>query len=199
MGHVLDDPVHEVVSLSWLVGNRLLYLFALADTRGRKTVEMGRPEEDIHLWKLVAEESGCFDHPYPFANDQARFLFYRQEEPSLHHVPFEEYRCTVTMMAGLPGSGKDTWLAANRPDLPVVSLDGVRGELGVRPTDEAESLALAATIGAGDDETDGDEPAAEFNPFLADDEAADTDVADEAAAAAAALAGEPEEEGAEAK
>ena len=72
-------------------------------------------------------------------------------------------------------------------------------EGGVRPTDEAESLALAATIGAGDDETDGDEPAAEFNPFLADDEAADTDVADEAAAAAAALAGEPEEEGAEAK
>jgi hypothetical protein len=68
-------------------------------------------------------------------------------------------------------------------------------EGGVRPTDEAESLALAATIGAGDDETEGDEPEAEFNPFLTDDEASDTDEADEAAAAAAALAGDGDDAG----
>ena len=29
------------------------------------------------------------------------------------------------MMSGLPGSGKDAWLAAHHPDLPVVSLDDV--------------------------------------------------------------------------
>ena len=130
------DPAHEVVSLSWLLSNKLLYLFALADTRGRKTAEMGRPEEDLQLWKLVAEENGCFDRRYPFANDQARFLFYRRREPNIHYVPFEYYRCTVTMMSGLPGSGKDTWLAANRPDLPVVSLDGIRGGLEIDPTDD---------------------------------------------------------------
>ncbi len=130
------DPAHEVVSLSWLLSNKLLYLFALADTRGRRTAEMARPEENLHLWKLVAEENGCFDRPYPFANDQARFLFYRQVEPNLHYVPFEDFRCTVTMMSGLPGSGKDTWLATNRPELPVVSLDGVRSELDIEPTDD---------------------------------------------------------------
>jgi predicted kinase len=130
------NPAHEVVTLSWLVSNKLLYLFALADTRGRKTDEMGRPEEDLHLWRLVAEENGCFERPYPFANDHARFLFYRQREPNLHYVPFEEYGCTVTMMSGLPGSGKDTWLATNRPNLPVVSLDGVRDELDVEATDD---------------------------------------------------------------
>ena len=138
------EPDHEVVSLSWLVSNKLLYLFALADTRGRKTAEMGRPEENLHLWKLVAEENGCFDQPYPFANDQARFLFYRQERPNLHYVPFEGYRCTVTMMSGLPGSGKDAWLAANRPDLPVVSLDDVRGELGVEATDDQGEVIQVA-------------------------------------------------------
>ncbi len=130
------DPAHEVVSLSWLVSNKLLYLFALADTRGRKTAEMSRPEENLQFWKLVAEENDCFEQPYPFANDQARFLFYRQKEPNLHYVPFEDYRSTVTMMSGLPGSGKDTWLATNRPDLPVVSLDGVRSELEIDPTDD---------------------------------------------------------------
>ena len=139
-----SDPAHEVVSLSWLVSNKLLYLFALADTRGRRTAEMGRPEEDLQLWRVVAEENGCFDGPYRFANDHARFLFYRREEPNLHYVPFEDYRCTVTMMSGLPGSGKDSWLARNRPDLPVVSLDEVRCDLEIEATeDQGEVIQVA--------------------------------------------------------
>lgn len=130
-----SDPAHEVISLSWLVNNRLLYLFALADTRGRRTREMSRPEENIHLWRMVAEENGCFDQPYAFANDHARFLFYRDALSSLHYAPREEYRCIVTLMSGLPGSGKDTWLSRNRPDLPVVSLDALRTDLDVDATD----------------------------------------------------------------
>ena len=137
-------PDHEVASMSWRAGNRLLYLFALADTRGRTTTDMGRPEENLHLWRMVAEENGCFERPYPFASDHARFLFFRQPEPSLHYVPFEDHRCTVTMMSGLPGSGKDTWLAANLPDLPVVSLDDLRGELGVDPADDQGGVVQLA-------------------------------------------------------
>jgi predicted kinase len=130
------DPSQEVISLSWLLSNKLLYLFALADTRGRTTTSMSRPEENLHYWNLVAEENGCFSKPYPFANDQARFLFYRQENPDRFYVPHESYRCTVTVMSGLPGSGKDTWLAKNRSGLPVVSLDDIRSELDVEATDD---------------------------------------------------------------
>jgi predicted kinase len=144
--HLLEkpEPGHEVISLSWLVSNRLLYSFALADSRGRTTAEMGRPEEDVHLWRLVAEEHGCYDRPYPFANDQARFLFYRQDRPNPHYVPYEAHRFTVTMMSGLPGSGKDAWLAANRPDLPVVSMDDIRGDLQVDPTDDQGAVIQTA-------------------------------------------------------
>jgi len=137
-------PDHEVVWLSWLVNNRLLYLFALADTRGRDTEEMSRPEENLHLWKVVAEENGCFNRPFPFANCHARFLFYRQREPNLHYIPHEDYSCTVTMMSGLPGSGKDTWLAKHRPDLPIVSLDDIRSELEVEPTDNQGNVIQMA-------------------------------------------------------
>ena len=59
-------------------------------------------------------------------------------------MPHEDYRCTVTMMSGLPGSGKDTWLAANRPDLPVVSLDDLRGELDVEATDDQGEVIQVA-------------------------------------------------------
>lgn len=138
------EPAHEVAKLSWLVSNRLLYLFALADTRGRTTAETTRPEENLHLFRLAAEEAGCFDHPYPFANDHARFLFHRQERPSLPYVPHEDFRCTATMLSGLPAAGKDSWLAVHRPGLPVVSLDDLRDEMNVEATDDQGAVIQAA-------------------------------------------------------
>lgn len=131
-----DEPLHEVVRLSWLVSNRLLYLFALADTRGRTTESMSRPEENLHLWKLQSEEAGCFEQPYVFPGDHARFLFLRQRNSNLHYVPHEDFTCQVTMLSGLPGSGKDTWLNRNRGELPVISLDNIRSELNIEPTDD---------------------------------------------------------------
>jgi predicted kinase len=126
------------------VNLRLLYLFTLADTRGRETSETTRPEEVLHLWKAEAVDNGCFEHPYPFANDHARFLFYRGALSSLHYTPREDYRCTVTLMSGLPGSGKDTWLARNRSALPVVSLDDLRTALDAEPTgDQGPVIQLA--------------------------------------------------------
>jgi predicted kinase len=139
-----DDPAREVIGLSWLLSNRLLHLFALADTRGRLSGEMQRPEDNLHLWKLVAEENACFEGPYAFANDYARFLFFRDELSSLYYAPHEDYSCTVTLMAGLPGSGKDTWLVKNRPGLPVVSLDDLRETLEVDPTDDQGAVIQAA-------------------------------------------------------
>jgi predicted kinase len=139
-----SEPSHEVIRLSWFVSNRLLYLFALADTRGRAAEETSRPEENLEFWKVVAEELGCFDAPYAFVNPQARFLFFRQDAPNLFYIPHEKYRCTVTMLSGLPGSGKDWWLATHRPNLPVVSLDDLREELEIGATDNQGAVIQAA-------------------------------------------------------
>jgi predicted kinase len=46
-------------------------------------------------------------------------------------------------LSGLPGAGKDSWLRANRPDLPVVSLDRIRESFGVAPTDNQGQLLQA--------------------------------------------------------
>jgi putative nucleotidyltransferase with HDIG domain len=138
------NPEHEVIHLSWFVSNRLLYLFALADTRGRQAKEMSRPEEILHLWKNTAEEHHCFHAPYPFTNAQARFLFYRNRLSSLHYTPHLDYRCKVTMMSGLPGAGKDTWLARHRPALPVIALDAIREDLDVNAGDNQGEVIQAA-------------------------------------------------------
>lgn len=138
------DPEREVVRLSSLLSNQLLYLFALADTRGRHAKEMSRPEDTLHLWHDTAAELGCLTSIYPFANDHARFLFHRDELSSLHYTPHEDYRCKVTLMSGLPGAGKDTWLARQRPELPVVSLDAVREELDVDATDNQGTVIQTA-------------------------------------------------------
>jgi len=139
-----EDPTHEVVKLSWLASNQLLYLFALADTLGRDTDSMTRPEENLHYWKLTADEAGCYDKPFPFANDHARFLFFRQQEPNVHYVPHEDFSCEVTMLSGLPGSGKDRWLSRHRGDLPVVSLDDIRKEIGIDPTENQGTVIQLA-------------------------------------------------------
>lgn len=139
-----EEPLNEVVRLSWLLNNRLLYLFAIADTRGRDTDSMNRPEENLHYWKLLSEESNCFSQPYPFQTNHARYTYFRQRQPNLHYVPHESFTSHVTVMAGLPGSGKNTWLSQNKPLLPVVSLDDIRDELDVDPTDNQGRVAQLA-------------------------------------------------------
>jgi predicted kinase len=136
-------PEREVIAQSWRCENRLLHLFALADTRGRHTAAMDRPVENLNLWKMLAEESDCYEHPYAFANGQARFLFYRDQLSSLHYTPHESYRCKVTLLSGLPGAGKDTWLARHRSHLPVVSLDILRDELDIDPADNQGEVVQA--------------------------------------------------------
>ena len=46
-------------------------------------------------------------------------------------------------MSGLPGSGKDHWIAHNL-DLPVISLDGLRAELGLPSTGNQGAVIQAA-------------------------------------------------------
>lgn len=50
----------------------------------------------------------------------------------------------MTVLSGLPGVGKDHWIAAHRPDVPVVSLDRLRAEMRVDPAGDQRAVAAAA-------------------------------------------------------
>jgi len=139
-----ESPELAVIKLSPLLSNRLLYYFVLADSRGRITTDLTRHEDTLDLWRDLALEHDCYEKAFAFANDQARLLLFRDELSSLHYVPHAEYKCSVTLMSGLPGSGKDTWLAKNKPEMPVVSLDGIREELDVTATDNQGQVVQSA-------------------------------------------------------
>ena len=47
-------------------------------------------------------------------------------------------------MSGLPGTGKDTWIKNNLPDLPVISLDNIRRGNKIPPTAEQGMVANLA-------------------------------------------------------
>jgi len=139
-----EKPEHEVIRLSWFLDHRLLHAFALADTRGRTTRDTARAEELIHCWRDTAQEHGCWGTPYPFANDQARFLFFRGQLDDLHWTPHQDHPGTVILMSGVPAAGKDTWLREHHPHLPVISLDDVRHDLHVDPEDDQGTVAQEA-------------------------------------------------------
>jgi predicted kinase len=111
-------------------------LLAEADARGRRCADQQRILDNIALFCDYCREQGCFTGPRPFATDHARFLYFADERRHPDAPAYDDLRGEVVLMSGLPGAGKDHWIRTNLPDWPVVSLDALRDELDVLPTDK---------------------------------------------------------------
>lgn len=139
-----DDPERLAIETSWRCRPDHLCLHARADALGRTCQDQQSILESVGLATATFEEASCLDRPFPFANDESRLSYFDLPDRDPHYAAHEEFRCNVTLMSGLPGAGKDTWIANNRPDHPVVSLDLIHGELGVSATDNQGQVIQAA-------------------------------------------------------
>jgi putative nucleotidyltransferase with HDIG domain len=90
----------------------------------------------FYLLGEFCREQDCWQAPWPFPSDHARFLYFLDEGRLPDYPPHEDFAAEVVLMSGLPGAGKDHWIAANLPGWPVVSLDELREELDLSPSDK---------------------------------------------------------------
>ncbi|WP_433053523.1 AAA family ATPase [Dactylosporangium sp. CS-033363] len=139
----LDRPDLDRVAfrVGLLARNDDLALLAEADAAAAGDEDL---RAEVALFRQYTSEMGCLDKAREFASDHARFEYFRTPGRDPGYAAFDATTFTVTVMSGLPGAGKDHWIAANRPGVPVVSLDGLRAELKVRPTDDQGPVIAAA-------------------------------------------------------
>lgn len=135
-------PEDSVIRASLLTSNKLLGLLAIADMRGRICQNKDAQEKAIlnaELYLEHAKELGCLNTPYPFDNARSRLHYLNHQGKAPPTNLFQEKTFVVTMMCGLPGSGKDHWLEKNYPkENLVISRDAIREEL--KRADEGEVL-----------------------------------------------------------
>ncbi len=135
-------PIAFRVSL--LARNDDLIELAYADIRGRSCADAESLIDNVTLYGQWCLENECLDAPRPFKSEHARFAYFRSPGRDPSYAAYDDTTFTVTVMSGLPAAGKDTWVASNRSDQPVVSLDALRASMGVSPDgDQAPVIAAA--------------------------------------------------------
>lgn len=143
------DANRLAIRLSLHLRNDWLAAVAEADGRGRRCADpadQARIVEHCALWAEHCRELGVLDRPQHFASAHTRVVW-SESEPGARtpDAPaYDDTTCEVTLMSGLPASGKDTWIAGHGAGQPVISLDDVRHDLDIDPADTpGEVIAVA--------------------------------------------------------
>jgi len=137
-----EDAAYQAFRISQSARCDHLSLLAMADGRGR----VCQDQEDLLLrvacFREFCAEQDCLQAPRAFPSDHSRFLYFQSqgERDPDYHAYEEPGGPEFVLLAGLPGVGKDTWIRRNLTELPVVSLDEIRTELKIAPTDNQEPV-----------------------------------------------------------
>jgi predicted kinase len=130
-----ENPRRLAVEVSQTARCDWLSILAESDARGRTCPDPQQLLNQIGLFREQCAELGCLVAPFPFASDHARFLYFRDAGRQPDSPAHEEFAAEAVLMSGLPGSGKDYWIRKNLAGKEIISLDALRAELGVAPSD----------------------------------------------------------------
>ena len=131
------EPAKKVHEISLRLNTAYLKLLAEADAKGRICEDLGFLLDSLELFEMFCKEQGCWGRAKDFATFNARFRYFNTPDSYVDYVPFDDFKCEVIMMSGLPGMGKDHYIQSLDKDIPVVSLDTIRRKHKISPTDKS--------------------------------------------------------------
>lgn len=144
--HTLDDEhalpkLYRIASTSLLGASDftmdMLYRLAKADMTGRICQDKADALAAVECFRDMADEEDVIYNAPAFddAYNTHQFLNFKTgdcKQPAL----YDDTTCSVVMVCGLPGTGKDTYLSKGfSHDWPVISLDDIRKELRLKAGD----------------------------------------------------------------
>lgn len=118
--------------------------FARADNLGRICADQKDRDDSLLILQIMMQEMGlCEDDNGVFPDSHSRMFYFEKEGRHPSFVPPPPKGSRVTVMSGLPGVGKDTWVGKNLPGVAVLSGDTLREEMGIEPGDNQGTLVQA--------------------------------------------------------
>lgn len=133
---------YELVRARESVRLELLYQLGMADVVGRECYDKQTALDTVDYFREYAREIGCYAQPIAFSNGFTRYQYFQRHHSWIGEQLYDSSLFDVYIMAGLPLSGKDTYISENMKDLPVISLDTIRAELNIRP-DQPSGTVIA--------------------------------------------------------
>jgi predicted kinase len=130
------NPHRAVISSSLRLNNHHLYLLAKADANGRICEDKDDLLLKIELFKEFCLENDCFYTPKAFHNNHSRFKFFQNDETQYPSHIFDDTQFEITILSGIAGSGKDSFYEKHFKNMPTVSLDTLREEFKIKPTEK---------------------------------------------------------------
>lgn len=145
-----DDAERKILTiaanseLTPLFSIKLLSILSTADVLGRIGCEKEEQVEKINYFTLLANELGVYESYYRFSNCHTKFKFLNKETNFYNDTIYDSSKCEVLLFAGLPGTGKDTYIKNNLSYLPVICLDDIRDEIKVKPGEDESKVIMIA-------------------------------------------------------
>lgn len=121
-----------------------LGLMGRSDNLGRISDNQAESLDRVTYFEDYTKETMCYDKPYSFVSDHAKYCFFNKSGYNLFSEPYDDTVCEVVVMSGIPGSGKSFWIDKNKGNLPVVSLDEIRRRLNILPSTNQDKVVREA-------------------------------------------------------
>ena len=153
--HAIDDPDGKRKLLAIAANGEncpiftieLLSVLCEADALGRVCEdELDRLHmvEQVQLCREFAKENSCYSGPFPFPSAHTQYSYLARKDIAPEVELYDDTWGEVILMSGLPGTGKDTWIKEHYPELTMISLDEIRKEMKISPTDNQSKVVEIA-------------------------------------------------------